>query len=84
MKEEIKEFLMGIKEGQKNFGKNLAIIINSILLTIVYFLGIGLTSIFLKIFGKNFLETKIEISRESYWKELNLNKEPMNNYFRQF
>jgi len=84
MKEEIKEFLSGLKKGQKNFGENISRIINSVLLTFVYFLGICLTSIFAKLFERRFLENKIEISNNSYWKELNLNTEPVKNYYRQF
>lgn len=82
MKEEISWFLSGLKKGQENFGKNIAIIINSILLTIVYFLGIGLTSILAKILNKNFLNLKF--SNETYWEDLNLEKEDITNYYRQF
>jgi Na+-driven multidrug efflux pump len=38
--------------------QKLTIFANFILLSIVYFLGIGLTSIFAKIFGKSFLQNK--------------------------
>lgn len=80
----MKKFIEGFKEGQKEFGENIAIIVNSILLSIVYLLGFGLTSIFAKIFGKRFLELKQEENRESYWDELNLGKRPLEEYYRQF
>jgi len=79
-----KEFITGFKKGQKFFGEAIATLINSILLTIVYFLGFGLTSIFAKIFGKHFLELKINKNINSYWETLNLNKRPIEEYLRQF
>ena len=80
----IKEFFKGFKKGQKEFGENIAIIINSVLLSLVYILGVGPTFIFSKIFGKDFLDLDIEISRNSYWEELNLNKKDIEEYYRQF
>jgi hypothetical protein len=77
-------FIKDFKSGQKIFTDNLAAIVNSILLTLVYFLGIGLTSIFAKIFRKHFLDTCPDSSKDSYWTELNLDNQPINNYYRQF
>ncbi|MEK6860323.1 MAG: hypothetical protein AABX54_05920 [Nanoarchaeota archaeon] len=82
MKEKILEFLSGLKEGQKIFGKNIATIINSILLSIVYFIGVGLTSIFAKLFKKRFLD--LEMNTGTYWEDLNLSKEDITKYYRQF
>lgn len=75
---------MGLKAGQKKFGEDIAQIINFILLTIVYFIGVGLTSIFAKIFRKSFLELKIDKKAGSYWEELNLDKKKMEDYYKQF
>jgi len=71
-------------KGSKNFGENISIIVNSILLSFVYFVGVGLTSIFAKIFKKSFLELKTEKENETYWSELNLTKNSMEEYYRQF
>tara|TARA_Y100000310_G_C20492458_1_gene719921 strand:+ start:291 stop:530 length:240 start_codon:yes stop_codon:yes gene_type:complete len=79
----MKSFLKGIKEGNKYFGEVVAGIINSLLLTFVYFLGIGLTAILAKIFRKNFLELKTS-NKETYWNDLNLAKKPKDHYYRQF
>ena len=79
-----KEFFNGIKEGQKAFGEDIASIINFILLTIVYFIGVGLTSIFAKIFSKHFLELNIDKNVNSYWENLNLEKKKKEEYYRQF
>ena len=74
----IKEF----KEGFKDFGSNITIIVNTILLIIIYLIGVGITSITAKIFKKKFL---YELnSNKSYWNDLNLKKEQMENYYRQF
>jgi len=70
------------KKGMKNFGDNMAIVVNSVLLSFVYIIGIGLTSIFAKLFGKKFLETKRR--SDSYWSDLNLKKKPIEEYYRQF
>ena len=95
----LKQFFKGFKKGMNNFGQNIALIINTILLTFVYLIGVGLTSIFAKIVGKHFLEMKLskswksEISRTqkikdfrvgSYWSDLNLKKKKFEEYYRQF
>jgi len=76
-------FLIGFKKGMGNFGHNIALIINTILLTFVYLIGVGLTSIFAKIVGKHFLEIKLS-KKDSYWSDLNLKKKPIEKYYRQF
>ena len=78
------KFINGFLRGQKKFGENISIIINSILLTIVYFIGIGITSIFAKIFNKHFLNLKLKKDEKTYWEDLNLTKKSMKEYYRQF
>jgi len=77
-------FLKGLKNGQKKFGESIATVVNSILLSFVYIIGVGVTSILAKILRKRFLELRLDKSKESYWEELNLNKEKMESYYRQF
>lgn len=79
----IMSFIDGFKEGQKIFGETIAIIVNSILLGLVYFFGVGLTSIVSKIFGRKFLDLKPE-NKETYWEDLNLDKKKMEEYYKQF
>tara|TARA_Y100000310_G_C20461610_1_gene705641 strand:+ start:484 stop:714 length:231 start_codon:yes stop_codon:yes gene_type:complete len=76
--------MTGFGSGLNNFGKTIAIIVNSLLLLIVYFIGVGLTSTFGKLLGKSFLEVKISKSKESYWSDLNLKRKPIDSYYRQF
>lgn len=80
---ELKLFFIGFKKGMGNFGNNISLIINSILLAVAYIIGVGLTSIAAKIIGKHFLETRIS-KRESYWSDLKLKKKPLREYYRQF
>ncbi|HZX45245.1 MAG TPA: hypothetical protein VFF28_06195 [Candidatus Nanoarchaeia archaeon] len=75
-------FPKGFKKGMHSFGTNLSVIINSVLLTIVYFLGVGLTAIIAKLFGKHFMD--MEKKKESYWSDLNLGKKPIESHYRQF
>ena len=81
---ELKQFLIGCRDGTREFGHNISLIINSALLLIVYLAGVGLTSIFAKLFGKHFLDMKLSKKRASYWSDLNLKKKPIDEYYRQF
>lgn len=69
-------------EGSKMFGELISSIINLLLLSIVYFIGVGLTSIFARVLGKKFINDKT--TKESYWEELNLTTQPFKEYYRQF
>jgi len=80
----ISKFLYGIKEGFKSFGENIAITVNSLLLSIVYFIGVGTTSLFARILKKRFLDTKISKQSKTYWQNLNLKKKKFEEYYRQF
>ena len=79
-----RRFFIGFKKGMQNFGYNLTAIINTILLSIVYLIGVGFTSIFAKLFRKHFIETKTSSKRETYWSNINLKKKPIENYYQQF
>ena len=78
-----RRFLIGFKEGMKNFGQGIALIINTILLTFVYLVGVGLTSIVAKISRKHFLEMNLS-KNGTYWSDLNLKKKSIDKYYRQF
>jgi len=76
------QFFEGFKAGFKGFVENLAIIINIILLSVVYLVAVGITSIIAKIARKHFLDIKCK--KKSYWIELNLKKKTTEEYYRQF
>jgi len=69
-------------DGSKMFGELISAIVNLVLLSVVYFIGVGLTSITARILGKKFIDNKT--SNKSYWKELNLTTRPFEEYYRQF
>jgi len=77
------ESIKGFRNGIKKFGEDIAVLVNTALLTIVYIIGIGITSIFARIFRKKFLDLKIE-NKESYWENLNLKTKSIESYYRQF
>lgn len=78
----IRQFFAGFRKGSENFGYNIIIIVNTFLLSLVYFIGVGLTSVIAKVLGKHFLETKIP--EGTYWADLNMGKRPVEDYYRQF
>jgi len=78
------EFFKEFKEGQKSFGDSIAALVNAILLSLVYFIGVGGTSIIAKIFGKHFLDMKINTQSQTYWRDLNLDKERLEEAYKQF
>jgi hypothetical protein len=84
----LKQFFKGFGKGFKDFGHNISRIVNSLLLIIVYFIGAGITAIVAKITGKHFLEHKYpgkeKTKAKSYWKELDLKKKSIEQYYRQF
>ncbi len=80
----LKHFFKGFKKGMKLFGDGMAILVNSFFLTIVYFVGVGITAFFAKITGKHFLQMKRSRRIESYWEEIPHKKESNDSYYRQF
>jgi len=84
MKESLKQFKNGFKLGFRNFNSLISVIINSILLSLVYILGVGSTWLFAKLTHKDFLDLEIKKKVASYWVNLNLKKVPRKNYYRQF
>ncbi len=79
-----KYFKEGFSEGKELFSNKISIIINFLLLTIVYFTGVFLTSIFAKISKKKFLDLMPQKEASTYWEDLNLDKKEEKYYFKQF
>lgn len=77
-------FFKGFKDGMTGFGDLIAIIVNTVLLFIAYFIGVGITSIVAKIVGKNFLEMKTSAKVKTYWSDLNIKKRSLEECYRQF
>ena len=70
----MKEFHHGLKE----FSKSISTLVNSILLSIVYIIGVGITSLANKRIRKELLELKPK--EKSYWSEF----KQSNKHYRQF
>ena len=79
----IKLFFKGFVKGFRKFGHGLAMCINFVLLFLVYFTAVAVTSIVAKIIGKHFLNIE-KGDKESYWSELDLGKGSLEHYYRQF
>lgn len=76
-------FVKGFVTGFKNFGHKVTNTINFILLLPVYFVGVGITSLTAKLSKKKFLDLD-QKGQKTYWKERNLEKQPLENYYKQF
>lgn len=79
----IKEFLRGFGSGVRLFSETISIIVNCILLTLVYLIGVGITSISAKIFKKKFLDLN-PTNEESYWEDVEKKDMKMEDHYRQF
>ncbi len=77
-------FTKSFADGFKQVGHCIGEIVNAALLLVVYLIGVGLTSIAAKLVRKRFLATKIEPKSKTYWKELGLKRQPIEEHYRQF
>jgi len=78
MKKFLEEFALGFRE----FGHLVSALVNAVLLSAVYLLGIGPTFIVAKLTGKSFLD--VSYRNESYWERLDIGKREKKHYCRQF
>ncbi len=74
-------FLAGYKEGFLLFGKTLSNLIHIILLSLIYFIGVGLTSIICRLRGKKFLELKQDKNKISYWEDKEIDEKNIHRMF---
>lgn len=79
----IKDFFKGFRKGFKSFALKVTDVVNFILAFIVYFIGIGITSIIAKIFRKHFLDLKFK-DREIYWVKGRPASKDIEDYYKQF
>ncbi|MBD3203495.1 hypothetical protein GF327_04325 [Candidatus Woesearchaeota archaeon] len=70
------------KQGFSDYFLNINVIINILLLSLVYLSGVGLTTLLSRLLKKKFINSKTK--RKTYWNNLNLKKEELNRYYRQF
>ncbi|MAE13466.1 hypothetical protein CMO92_02790 [Candidatus Woesearchaeota archaeon] len=79
-----KQFWKGFTSGMALFGHTISTLVNSILLTFVYVVGVGLSSLFVRISGKRLVQKRISKKAKSYWSNLSTKKRPLEEYYRQF
>lgn len=80
----MKNYFNGFKKGIKNFGIPIATLVNSLILSAVYFFGLGLSFIVAKSLKKSLLDLEIKNNAESYWQNLDLDCSSAENNYRQF
>lgn len=78
----LKIFAEGFREGFRDFSIIITSIVNFVLLSIVYFIGVGMVALGSKIAGKKFLSLKS--GKNSSWVARSLSKRPMEEYYRTF
>ena len=76
-------FFEGFKLGFKNFGLRVAMLVNYVLLTFVYFTAVALTAIVAKLVRKRFLDLQ-KSDRQTHWVHHNTKRKEIEHYYRQF
>jgi len=79
----IKDGFKKFYRGFKRFGKAVSKVINFVLLTVVYFIGVGFTSLLAKAFRKKFLLLEKPES-DTYWIDNKITKKKLTDYYRSF
>lgn len=75
------KFLKGFRDGFRVFSGSVAYAVNILVLIVVYFVGIGVTAVFSRIFRKRFLPIG---KKGNYWVKRNLGKQKLDYYKRTF
>jgi len=77
-------FFVGTQQGIKSFGENIQTLVNTLLLSIVYFVGVGIAWLMCKLSKRTFFAEKPRPEATTYWEPMDLKKRPMEEYRRQF
>ncbi len=78
-----RKFYLGFRKGMRMFGQDLTEPLITVLLFVVYILGVGITSLFAKARGKHFLFWRMR-EAVSYWEDFAPKKPSKNSHYRQF
>ena len=79
----VRRFFGGVGAGMKLFGTCMSTVVNTVLMSIVYFFGVGLSALFARIGRKELLATEVG-KQKTYWQSLRLRKKKTDDYYRQF
>jgi hypothetical protein len=77
-------FFKDVRKGMERFGKDISTLVNTVILSVVYIISVGITSLVARMAGKRFLDMKLDKKAKSYWSNLNARKRSMDQYYRQF
>ena len=78
-------FFKAFYEGMKTFGACIVDIVNFVLLIPVYFIGVGLTAIIAKMFGKHFMNLKKPDKKaKTYWVDKEQKKPKIDDFYKEF
>lgn len=72
--------IKNILNGQKDFFLDFFALINVVVLSFAYFIGVGLSFLVTKIFFDKMVEEK----KDSYWKDSKLTDQSLDSYLKQF
>lgn len=81
---QFRQFLKGFIKGFKDFGENMADLINMLILLLVYVLGVGLSALLVRFLRKDLLDRAPSLAKKTYWVPLDLKQNEVENYYRQF
>lgn len=84
MIQSFKIFRKHFLKGMQLFGESIAAVINTLLLLIAYFAGIGTTWIIALFFNKHFLKLYPQSNDVTYWEDIPDESEAKDYYYRQF
>lgn len=76
-------FLYNFRSGMEAFGRRVNIVVVSIALMIVYFVGVGVIHFLGRLFGKRFLFLRPSMKVSSYWMDI-VKNDDIKKYYRQF
>jgi hypothetical protein len=84
MSNPLREFGSGWLAGFRKVGESVAVVVNAVLLSIAYVVGVGPIAVIGKLSRKRWLDVRFKSADESYWEEHVLSTEAMDKYRRQF
>ncbi|MCS6915266.1 MAG: hypothetical protein RMK29_15790 [Myxococcales bacterium] len=70
--------------GMRTFGRHVALGVNAILLTIIYFGALGPTALVARLLRRRFLDLAPAPDKETFWQDLDLEARSLDAYFRQY
>jgi len=73
-----------LREGAAEFGEAIGKMVSFVLLSVIYVVAVGLTSLIGKLVGKVFVEMNIVRTRTSYWEDVDISTDKYERYLRQY